>query len=150
VQNREASVYLNSKKEGAIIISASGMMSGGRILHHLYHRLPRPNDTLLIVGYQAAGTRGRKILNGDLSVRIFGELVSVKCHVEEVNGLSAHADKTEVMEWLEGFTQKPKMTFVVHGEPESADYLRSNIAHTFGWNVFTPEYLENYELFDGI
>ncbi len=150
VRNQEASVYLNSKKEGAIILSASGMMSGGRILHHLYHRLPNKQDTLLIVGYQAAGTRGRKILEGDKTVRIFGEEVPVRCRVVQIEGMSAHADRPELIDWLNGFKDSPKMTFVIHGEPESADHLRSEIEHHFKWNVTVPEYLENFELFQGI
>ncbi len=150
VQNQEASVYLNNKKERAIILSASGMMSGGRILHHLYHRLPHKQDTLLIVGYQAAGTRGRRILEGEHTVRIFGEEVAVRCNVVQIDGMSAHADRTELEEWLGGFKDSPKMTFIVHGEPESADYLRAYMEHDLKWNAHVPEYLESVALFQGI
>ena len=150
VQSREASVYLNTKKERAIIMSASGMMSGGRILHHLYNRLPNPNDTLMIVGYQADGTRGRRILNGEKEVRIFGQQVPVKCHVEEVQGLSAHADQTELFEWLGAFQSHPKMTFVIHGEQESANAMRDKIQEELGWNAVVPNYLESIKLFSGI
>lgn len=150
VQTREASIYLNNKKEGAIIISASGMMSGGRILHHLFNRLPRKNDTLLIVGYQADGTRGRRLVNGEKSIRIFGQDVPVNCHIEQIDGLSAHADMTELFDWLSGFEESPKMTFVVHGENESATYMAAKIRHSLGWNATVPQYLESFELFDGI
>ncbi len=150
VRNREASAYLNSKKERAIIISASGMMTGGRILHHLYHRLPRPNDTLLIVGYQGIGTRGRDLLEGAKTIRIFGEEVSVKCNVVLVDGLSAHADQKELHAWLGNFAEKPKKTFIIHGEPESAEYLRRHLEHELKWNAFVPNYLESFELFSGI
>lgn len=147
-QNR--SIELNGIKSGAIIISASGMCSGGRILHHLFHRLPRENDTLLFVGYQAEGSRGRKILNGDKSVKIFGEEVPVKCNVRHLEGLSAHADKTELMQWLSHFERSPKFTFVVHGEKKVCEVFAKNIRQEFGWNVHVPEYFESVELFKGI
>lgn len=150
VRTREASAYLNNKKERAIIISASGMMSGGRVLHHLYHRLPRPSDTLLIVGYQAAGTRGRDLLEGASSIRIFGEQVPVRCNVVEVDGMSAHADRDELHAWLENFEEHPKKTFVIHGEPESAEQLRKHISHQLDWNAYVPNYLESFVLFSGL
>jgi metallo-beta-lactamase family protein len=150
VRTQEASRYLNNKTEGAIIISASGMMNGGRILHHLFHRLPNKNDTLMIVGYQAVGTRGRRILEGEKFAKIFGQLVPVNCHVEEVRGLSAHADQVELKEWLKGFEESPKMTFVIHGEENSAEAMKTWIERDFGWNVIVPNYLENVELFRGI
>lgn len=150
VRSREASVYLNNKKSGAIILSASGMMSGGRILHHLFHRLPNKNDTLLIAGYQAEGTRGRRILEGEESVRIFGQNVPVNCHVEVIHGLSAHADQAELFTWLGGIQHSPKMTFVVHGEEESAKVMRQKIEDDLGWNAFVPKYLEAVKLFSGI
>jgi metallo-beta-lactamase family protein len=150
VQSREASIYLNNKKERAIIISASGMMTGGRILHHLYNRLPRKNDTLLVVGYQAEGTRGRRLVNREKTIRIFGQDVPVNCHVEQIDGLSAHADACELFDWLRHFENSPKMTFVVHGEQESATYMAAKIESTLGWNAFVPQYLESFELFQGI
>ena len=144
------SVALNKINSRAIIISASGMLNGGRILHHLYNRLPRSNDTLMLVGYQAEGTRGRRIVDGELHVRIFGENVPVRCRVEQVDGLSAHADKSELHTWLSGFEDSPKMTFVVHGERESTHGFARNIRETYGWNAMAPEYLESAELFRGI
>ena len=150
VRSREASVYLNNKKEHAIILSASGMMSGGRILHHLFHRLPNANDTLLIAGYQAEGTRGRRILEGEKAVRIFGQNVPVNCKVVVINGLSAHADQTELFTWLAQIEHSPKMTFVVHGEVNSAKVMRQKIEDDLGWNAFVPNYLESVKLFSGI
>jgi metallo-beta-lactamase family protein len=150
VQTQEASRYLNDKTGGAIIISASGMMSGGRILHHLFHRLQNKHDTLMIVGFQAAGTRGRRIIDGEKFVKIFGQLVPVNCHVEIVNGLSAHADKPELFTWLSHIEDSPKLTFVIHGEEESAAHMSREIQRRFGWNTFVPNYLENVELFQGI
>ncbi|SFF49680.1 metallo-beta-lactamase family protein [Thermoflexibacter ruber] len=147
---QQASMQINDIKSNAIIISASGMATGGRILHHLYHRLPRENDTLLFVGYQGEGTRGRRILNGEPEVRIFGEFVPVKCKVTKLDGLSAHADSEELFEWLSSFQEAPKNTFIVHGEKESAEALAKTIKEKLGWNTFIPQYLESYQLFEGI
>jgi len=116
----ESSRALNEMKRPAIIISASGMVTGGRILHHLYHRLKNENDTLLFAGYQAEGSRGRHILDGDKTVKIFGEELPVRCHVREVHGLSAHADQSELLRWLSNFKKAPKTTFIVHGEEATA------------------------------
>ncbi len=149
-RSKEQSIQLNSLKKNAIIISASGMMTGGRILHHLYNRLPSRQDTLLIIGYQAAGTRGRKILDGDKYIRIFGTDVPVRCRAEYISGLSGHADKSELLRWLGGFRKKPKYAFTVHGENDSMIEFSENIRRQFGWNVVVPEYLESFELFDGI
>jgi len=149
-KSKEQSIQLNTLKKNAIIISASGMMTGGRILHHLYQRLPNPNDTLLIIGYQAAGTRGRKILDGDNDIRIFGVDVPIRCRKEYISGLSGHADKSELLRWLSGFREKPKFTFTVHGENDSMNEFAENIRNQFRWKVTVPEYLESFELFDGV
>ncbi len=150
VRTHEDSKALNSLKGSFIILSASGMMTGGRILHHLYHRLPRAEDSLLIVGFQPVGTRGRSILDGEEKIRIFGQEVEVKCRVEQIDGLSAHADRTELLGWLNGFESSPKLTFVVHGEPEAAEALRLTIEHNMHWNAVCPAYLETVVLFEGI
>ena len=144
------SVQINNIRSHAIIISSSGMCNGGRILHHLYHRLPRPNDTLMFAGYQAEGTRGRKILEGDKKVKIFGEEVDVRCNIVHINGLSAHADKSELMKWLGNIKDAPKNTFIIHGEPENSRIFAETITSKFGWNTYVPEYLESYDLFKGI
>ncbi|ELR68605.1 Metallo-beta-lactamase family protein, RNA-specific [Fulvivirga imtechensis AK7] len=150
-RSQEASVSLNSLEKNAIIISASGMCTGGRILHHMYHRLPKRNDTLLFVGYQAEGTRGRRILNGEPTIRIFGIDVPVRCHIEHLDGLSAHADKNELLKWLRNFQQPPKMTFITHGEETCALSFSDTIKNELGWsNVYIPEYLESFELFAGV
>jgi metallo-beta-lactamase family protein len=145
----ESSKALNDIKKPCIIISASGMATGGRILHHLYHRLPRENDTLLFAGYQAEGSRGRRILEGEPSVKIFGEEVPVKCQVKVINGLSAHADQSELLRWLGNIKNSPKMTFITHGEIKSATTFSGKIEE-MGWNTIIPEYLESFELFNGI
>lgn len=146
----ESSKALNELQNPAIIISASGMCTGGRILHHLYHRLPNSKDTLLLVGYQAEGTRGRDLQEGKPVIRIFGIDREVKCRVMVLQGLSAHADQAELMAWLSHFNSSPKMSFIVHCEQESAIALSEKIENTLGWNYFIPEYLESFELFSGI
>lgn len=146
----ESSKALNEIRKPCIIISASGMATGGRILHHLFHRLRRENDTVLFAGFQAAGSRGRRILEGEKSVRIFGEDVPVNCHVREIQGLSAHADQSELMRWLDNFKKSPKMTFITHGEIESATTFSKLIESKLGWKTAIPEYLESVELFKGV
>jgi len=146
---RESSKALNEIKKPAIIISASGMATGGRILHHLFHRLRRENDTVLLAGYQAEGSRGRRIQDGEPLVKIFGEEVPVRCHVKTIHGLSAHADQAELLQWLGNFKSSPKMVFITHGEIESATTLAEK-TKAMGWNPIIPQYLESFELFDGI
>lgn len=149
-RSQEESVQLNNIKNNAIIISASGMCTGGRIMHHLYNRLQNQNDTILFTGYQAEGTRGRKILDGDLTVKMFGYDIPVKCHVEKIEGLSAHADRSELITWLDQFNNSPKMTFVVHGEPDSSAAFAETIKENYNWNVFVPGLNESFDLFRGI
>ncbi|MEP2026191.1 MAG: MBL fold metallo-hydrolase [Reichenbachiella sp.] len=150
-KSQASSTNLNNVEKGAIIISASGMCTGGRILHHLFHRLPRKNDTLLFAGYQAIGSRGRKILEGDKTSRIFGLEVQVNCKVEQLGGLSAHADQSELMRWASQISEPPKFTFVIHGEPESSKKFAKKLNENLAWpNVIVPKYLESFELFRGI
>lgn len=150
-RSQEASVSLNSLEKNAVIISASGMCTGGRILHHLYHRLPRRSDTVLFAGYQAEGTRGRRILDGEPTIRIFGIDVNINCHVEKLDGLSAHADKNELLQWLRNFKSPPKMTFIVHGEEQSSITMSNSLTNDLQWqNIYIPEYLESFELFQAI
>lgn len=150
VKNSKHSKELNEIKRNAIIISASGMMTGGRILHHMYHRLRNKQDTLLISGYQAAGTRGRRLVDKEPTIRIFGEEVPVLCSVENMTSFSGHADREELFQWLKNFASPPKITFTVHGEnPDLAVYAQA-IRDRMKWNVMLPEYLESIELFKGI
>lgn len=150
VSEQSQSVGLNNIKSGAIIISASGMATGGRILHHLANRLPRKEDTILFIGFQVEGSRGRDLLDGKNEIRIFGELFPVYCQVDQVNGFSAHANRDELHRWLASFRQSPKMTFVVHGEIDASVAMRDYIKKELGWNVAIPEYLESFRLFSGI
>lgn len=147
---RESSKAINAIRKACIIISASGMCTGGRILHHMANRLPRETDTFLFAGYQAEGTRGRDMLEGEKTVKIFGEQVPVRCRVRKVNGLSAHADQEELLTWLKGFKKGPKITFVTHGEPATAKAFATTITQQLGWNTIVPQYLESVSLFEGI
>jgi metallo-beta-lactamase family protein len=147
---KESSIALNDMKKFAIIISASGMATGGRVLHHLYHRLPREQDTVLLAGYQAEGSRGRDILEGEKFIKMFGTQVPVNCHVREVHGLSVHADQSELLRWLSSFKKAPKTTFIVHGEEASAATFSQIIQQKLGWNTMIPEYLQTVNLFSGI
>jgi metallo-beta-lactamase family protein len=132
---RQESVRLNQLVGPVIIISASGMATGGRVLHHLNLRLPEPRTTVLLVGFQAEGTRGRALQNGAQHVRLFGHDVKVRAHVETLDGLSAHADQGEIFRWLEGFTEPPHRTYLVHGEPTAATTLGEAIGARLGWTA---------------
>jgi metallo-beta-lactamase family protein len=142
VQSAEESRRLNERDGPMIIISASGMATGGRVLHHLKRFAPDPRNTILFAGYQAGGTRGATLLAGEKSVKIHGEQVPVNAEVCHLDGLSSHADYSEILAWLRGFRRAPKQTFIVHGEPASADGLRRHIQDNLGWNCRVPDYLE--------
>ncbi len=144
--SREESKKLNEMRGSRIIVSASGMLTGGRVLHHAMRVLPDPNATLVFVGYQAAGTTGRRVEDGEREVKIMKNWVPVKCHIERVEGFSAHADWKAVLRWLSGLHTTPKMVFTTHGEPESAAAMAEHIKETFGWNVEVPQYGEKFEL----
>ena len=146
----DESKAINKIKKNAIIISASGMCTGGRIIHHLYHRLRRKNDTILFVGYQAKGTRGRRILDGESTIRIFGQDVPLNCQVKQINGLSAHADQSELLRWIGNFQESPKHVFITHGEPKSAFALADILKQQRNWSPVVPDYLEWHSLFTAI
>lgn len=147
VTEQSRSRVLNTIKSNAIIISASGMATGGRILHHLYHRLPNKQDIVLFTGYQAIGSRGRDLVDGKPMVKIFGEEVQVNAKVINMDGLSAHADQDDLLNWSSKIKNSPKMTFLVHGEQEEAEAL-SNKINKRGWNVNIPDYMQSQTLFD--
>ncbi len=146
VNSVDESKRLNATKGPMIILSASGMATGGRIVHHLKAFAPDPKNTVLFVGFQAAGTRGAAMLDGAESIKIHGEYVPVRAQVEYVSNLSAHADYSEIIAWLRGFEKPPKKTFLVHGEPVAADAMRLHIEEQLRWNVEVAEYLETVEL----
>lgn len=134
-ETRDQSKALNAVEGPAIIISASGMATGGRILHHLTRLLPDARNTVLFVGYQGEGTRGRKILDGASEVKIHGDIVPVRGKVEYVSGFSGHADYEEIEAWLSGFPRAPERTFLVHGEGTAAHALAARLRARLGWQV---------------
>lgn len=134
----EESMRLNSIRSGAIIISASGMCEGGRIRHHLRYNLPRPECAIVFVGFQAAGTLGRRIVDGAKSVSIFREPYPVRAKLFTINGLSAHADRDALLNWIGQFRQAPRHCYVVHGEPLAAEALKNGIIDGFGWETSVP------------
>ena len=144
--SRDESKRLNNEQGTRVIISASGMMTGGRVLHHARRILPDHNATIVFVGYQAAGTTGRRILDGQREVKIMGQFVPVNCRIERIGGFSAHADWKEVLRWLEGLPAAPRRVFNTHGEPEAAKAMRDHIAERFGWRVDVPQYGDKVEL----
>jgi len=146
VQGKGGSKALDQQPGPAIIISASGMATGGRVLHHLAQYLPDPASSVILVGYQADGTRGRRLQDGERLLKIHGQMVPVNAHVESMGSLSAHADSGELLRWLGGFKRPPRTTFIVHGEPESATALRDSIEKQLGWNAVIPTYKQIVEL----
>ncbi|MBW7996593.1 MAG: MBL fold metallo-hydrolase [Candidatus Glassbacteria bacterium] len=137
---------INEINGRAIIISASGMVTGGRILHHMLHRLPHKQNTILFIGYQAQGTRGRAMVDGARSIKIHGRQVPVKAKIAQIDGFSGHPDSNEILAWLMGFNRKPDTAFIVHGEPESSAGLARRIRDKLGWNVEVPKFGQSYEL----
>jgi metallo-beta-lactamase family protein len=131
----EQSKSINQAKGPMVIISASGMATGGRVLHHLKQRLPHPDTTVLFAGYQAAGTRGRSLQDGATEIKLLGEVVAVRARVHVLDGFSAHADQGEILRWLGTFTKPPRTTYIVHGEPPAAAALADAIRDRLKWKV---------------
>ena len=146
ISDVEESKALNKLKGGAIIISASGMCDAGRIVHHLASNLPRSQNAIVITGFQAYGSLGRRLVDKVPKVRLFGEEVPVKASIHTIGGLSAHADQAGLLDWLRGFEKAPGIVFVVHGEPESSSVLAECIRDELNWNnVIIPERLHTYQ-----
>ena len=146
VQSAEESRLLNARRGPMVIISASGMATGGRVLHHIKAFGPDKRNTILFAGYQAGGTRGATIAGGARAVRIFGQDVPIRAEVAMLGSLSAHADGAEIIEWLRHFTSAPRQTFITHGEPAAADAMRQRIERELHWNCHMPDYLESVML----
>jgi len=146
VRSAEESKALTADPMPKIIVSASGMATGGRILHHLKRYAPDPRNTIIFAGYQAAGTRGAAMLAGADSIKIHGAYVPLRAEILNLSMLSAHADAGEILRWLKGFKQPPRMTFIVHGEPSSSDSLRRRIQDELGWACKVAEQMEKVEL----
>ena len=146
----EESKALNESEESSIIISASGMCEVGRIKHHLKHHLWEPNSTILFVGYQAPGTLGRKLVDGEKKVKIFGEEIAVNARIEYIEGYSGHADQEWLMNFVYSFTTSPKHIFLVHGEPEGQVVLKQKLEENTNIHITIPDYGETYQLGDEI
>ena len=139
VKTVEESMALANQNYPSIIVSASGMATGGRVLHHLKHILPNHRNTVLFVGYQAMGTRGEKLVNGATSIKIHGQDIPVKANIKNFDGFSAHADSKQICDWLKSVKTPPKMVFVTHGESESALAMASRLNTDLGWNAVVPD-----------
>jgi metallo-beta-lactamase family protein len=146
VKTQEQSRALNAIRYPSIIISASGMATGGRVLHHLKTLAPNHRNTIVFAGYQAGGTRGARMVAGERTVRIHGEDVPVNAEVVSLDGMSAHADSAEILAWLKTCKRPPNTVFLNHGEAEAADAMRLHIKHSLGWNAVVPLLGQQVEL----
>jgi metallo-beta-lactamase family protein len=135
VASPQQSIEVVASRRSAIVIASSGMATGGRVLYHLAATLPDPRNTVLLVGYQAAGTRGRTLADGARQVRIKGRDIAVAARIERLDSMSAHADRAEIMRWLDGFSRPPAMTWLVHGERAALEALRARIQSERRWPV---------------
>jgi len=146
VRSYKETLKLRDNNIPKIVIAGSGMLTGGRILNYLEKEAANVKNTLLFVGYQAKGTRGRRLLEGERDLKIYGKTVPFHMQVEEVSGLSAHADDKELIHWLEKIENKPKKVFLVHGEVESATALKKEIENRFSWPCEIPELYSKEEI----
>jgi metallo-beta-lactamase family protein len=143
----QESKNINDHRYPAVIVSANGMATGGRIVHHLMQRLPDVRNSVVFVGFQAAGTRGRYLVEGARSIKIYGMEYPVRAQVHSIDGFSAHGDYSEILEWLEGFKVPPRKTFLVHGEPRAIVSMKDRLHEKYpGWEVAIPKYRETFEL----
>ena len=146
VRSVQASKAVNDVRDPCIIVSASGMATGGRVLHHLTHRLPDPKNTVMLVGFQTAGTRGRSLRDGATAVKMLGRYVPVRAEVVDVGGFSVHADADEVIAWLKSAKQPPVTSYVVHGEAAASAMMRDRMVRELGWTAAVPGHLERVRL----
>lgn len=149
INSPEESKELNRRKGPMVIVSASGMVTGGRVLHHLIAFAPDPLNAIILCGFQAGGTRGALLAGGAGHVRIYGEDVAIGAQVKQLASASAHADATEIIAWLRSAETRPRGVFVTHGEPHAADRLRVRIEHELGWSAFVPEFGATFDLMSG-
>ena len=146
VETVEQSKGVMASTAPAIVIAASGMATGGRVLHHLVAALPDARNTVMFVGFQAAGTRGRLLCDGAKQIKMLGEVVTVNATIERLDSMSAHADANEILRWLKNFAQPPQMTFIVHGEPSAAAALEQRIRSELKWSTHVAKHLERVDL----
>ena len=146
IASTQQSKELTASRRPGIVISSSGMATGGRVLHHLAAALPDARNTVLFVGYQAAGTRGRQLVDGAHEVRIHGRSIPVNATIAKIDSMSAHADRGEILRWLGTLASSPRRLCLVHGEPEPMDSLKALIQDRLSWNAHTPAHGETIEL----
>jgi len=142
----EQSKRINAVRTPSIIVSSSGMVTGGRVLHHLAQRLPDPNNTVIFIGFQAPGTRGFTIKSGAHEVKIFGDIVPIRAQVAALEQFSDHADTPELLQWLHTFPKKPPATYLVHGEPAASSQLRDTMTKELGWNVQVAQWMQKVQI----
>jgi metallo-beta-lactamase family protein len=142
----EQSKKINQVKTPSIIVSSSGMVTGGRILHHLAQRLPDPKNTVIFIGFQAPGTRGFTIKSGVPEVKIFGDIVPIRAQIAALEQFSDHADTPELLQWLRTFPRKPPATYLVHGEPAASSQLRDTMTKELGWNVQVAQWMQKVQV----
>jgi len=142
----DESKRINECKYPCIIVSASGMVTGGRIQHHLAQRLPDPRNTVIFIGFQAQGTRGFSIKSGAEEIKIYGEIIPIRAQITALEQFSDHADTPELLQWLRTFTNKPKTTYLVHGDPAASAQLRETMTKELGWNVQVAQWMQKVEL----
>lgn len=146
VQSEEESRAINNVKESSIIIAGSGMVTGGRVKHHIVNNITRPESTILFVGYQAEGTPGRILLDGAREIRLLGQIYPVKAHIEKIDGFSAHADRDGLLAWLSDIRVPPRCVFVTHGEEKAATSFAKVLNERTGWTIKVPRYKDTVEL----
>ncbi|HEX6361449.1 MAG TPA: MBL fold metallo-hydrolase RNA specificity domain-containing protein, partial [Albitalea sp.] len=142
INTEEESRELNRLRYPGIILSASGMATGGRVVHHLKAYAPDARNAIVFAGFQAAGTRGAALVNGAKQIKIHGEWIPVRAEVVGLDSLSAHADREDLLRWIAALPRPPRHIYVTHGEPEAADSLRQAIQERHHWPCSVPEYLE--------
>jgi metallo-beta-lactamase family protein len=145
-QTVEESKKISENKSPCIVVSSSGMVTGGRIQHHLAQRLPDPKNTIIFIGFQSPGTRGFTIKSGAKEVKMLGQIVPIRAQVAALEQFSDHADTPELLEWLHTFTAKPNATYLVHGEPAASSQLRDTMTKELGWNVQVAEWMQKVEV----
>jgi metallo-beta-lactamase family protein len=146
VQTEEESRAIKDVKESSIIVAGSGMVTGGRVKHHIVNNITRPESTILFVGYQAEGTPGRILLDGAQEIRLLGQIHLVKAHIEKIDGFSAHADRDGLLAWLSDIRVPPRCVFVTHGEEKAATSFAKVLNERAGWTTKVPQYKDTVKL----
>lgn len=146
INSVDESIALDHQKYPAIIISASGMATGGRVIHHIRHFAPNPNNTILFSGFQVGGTRGDRMIRGEKEIKMFGKMVPIRAEIAQIENISAHVDSTEMLNWLAHLKKAPRKLFITHGEKEAAEALKFQIEQRFHWKCDIPSYLDSATL----